>query len=233
MYELHASDPKTFTVDKLAADYGLRYQRVLAILTLKKARLHHAASPHRGAGADSPLRGAQSEKELEAKGWPLMTKLSDAMESRSEAPPVERGNGEEFVETIPMRPNFEVVPDDVPAEMMPVEVSEAARKASSDKLDRVMIGEFVTRLRRNAGDVGATLLRGKSRVRHSVPRPAAGWSLLVKPLGFGQNTEWVARGAPPDAAPFVALPSGERRELTADEKDMVASQRVKPRRKFS
>ena len=90
MYELHASDPKTFTVDKLAADYGLRYQRVLAILTLKKARLHHAASPHRGAGADSPLRGAQSEKELEAKGWPLMTKLSDAMESRSEAPPVER-----------------------------------------------------------------------------------------------------------------------------------------------
>ena len=38
MYELHLSDPKTFTVDKLAADYGLRYQRVMAILALKKAR---------------------------------------------------------------------------------------------------------------------------------------------------------------------------------------------------
>jgi hypothetical protein len=162
-----------------------------------------------------------------------MTKLSEAMENRSEAPPVERGNGEEFVETMPLRPNFEVVPDDVPAAMMPVEVSEAARKASSDKLDRVMIGEFVARLRRNTGDVGATLLRGKSRVRHALPRPAGGWPLLVKPLGFGQNTEWVARGAPPEATPFVALPSGERRELTADEKDMVASQRVKPRRKFS
>ena len=38
MYELHASDPDTYTVEKLAADYGLRYQRVMAILTLKKAR---------------------------------------------------------------------------------------------------------------------------------------------------------------------------------------------------
>ena len=47
MYELHQSDPKTFTVDKLAADYGLRYQRVLAILTLKKARALDAASATR------------------------------------------------------------------------------------------------------------------------------------------------------------------------------------------
>ena len=160
-----------------------------------------------------------------------MTKLSETMETRSEAPPVERGNGEEFVETMPMRPNFEVVPDDVPAAMMPVEVSEAARKASSDKLDRVMIGEFVARLRRNTGEVGGGMTRGKARMRQ--PRPAGGWSLLVKPLGFGLNTEWVAKNSPPEAAPFVALPSGQRRELTADEKDMVASQRVKPRRKFS
>ena len=179
------------------------------------------------------LRGAQNERELEAKGWPLMTKLSEMMENRSEAPPVERGNGEEFVETMPMSPNFEVVPDDVPAARRPVEVSEAARKASSDKLDRVMIAEFVTRLQRNTGQLGGGLTRGKSRVKHTVSRPPGGWSLLVKPLGFGQNTQWAASGAPPEATPFVALPTGERRELTADEKDMVDSQRVKPRRKFS
>jgi len=153
------------------------------------------------------------------------------MEERSVAV-VERGTGELFVETVPSRPHFEVVPDELPAERMPVEVNEAARKAASDKLDRVMISEFVVRLQRNTGQLGGGLAR-KSRVTHSPSRPAAGWSLLVKPLGFGQNTEWVARHAPPAATPFVALPSGQRRELTADEADMVDSQRVKPRRRFS
>ena len=133
---------------------------------------------------------------------------------------------------MPSLPHYEVVPDELPAARMPVEVNEAAKKAASDKLDRVMIAEFTTRLKRNTGQLGGGLAR-KSRVTHSPARPAGGWPLLVKPLGFGQNTEWVARTAPPQATPFVALPSGQRRELNADEADMIDSQRVKPRRRFS
>ena len=38
MYELHTSDPAKYTAAKLAANYGVRVQRVIAILTLKKVR---------------------------------------------------------------------------------------------------------------------------------------------------------------------------------------------------
>jgi hypothetical protein len=133
---------------------------------------------------------------------------------------------------VPSLPHFEVVPDELPAAQMPIEVNEAAKKAASDKLDRVMVAEFITRLKRNTGELGGGLAR-KSRVTHAPKRPPGGWPLLVKPLGFGQNTEWAQRGAPPQATPFVALPTGQRRELNADEKDMIDSQRVKPRRRFS
>ena len=168
---------------------------------------------------------------MEAKAWPLAADLAAMVEEKSLAV-VERGNGELFVQTVPTLPHYEVVPDELPAARMPVEVNEAARKAASDRLDRVMIAEFTTRLQRNTGQLGGGLAR-KSRVKHSPARPSGGWSLLVKPLGFGQNTEQVARAAPPEATPFVALPSGQRRELTPDERDMVDSQRVKPRRRFS
>ena len=61
MYELHASDPDTYTVEKLAADYGLRYQRVMAILTLKKARAQLGSAALRF-GALTPLpRRAERE----------------------------------------------------------------------------------------------------------------------------------------------------------------------------
>ena len=45
MYELHTSDPATYTAAKLAQDYGVRQQRVIAILTLKKARAPVSSCP--------------------------------------------------------------------------------------------------------------------------------------------------------------------------------------------
>lgn len=38
IYDLHASDPVMYNAAKLAQDYGVRQQRIIAILTLKKAR---------------------------------------------------------------------------------------------------------------------------------------------------------------------------------------------------
>ena len=62
MYEAHAKDPRANSVEALAVKYRVRQQRILAILTLKKAR--HArprTSPcasHPPAPADgAPARG--------------------------------------------------------------------------------------------------------------------------------------------------------------------------------
>ncbi len=45
IYDLHASDPVMYNAAKLAQDYGVRQQRIIAILTLKKARPRSLA-PH-------------------------------------------------------------------------------------------------------------------------------------------------------------------------------------------
>lgn len=74
-----------------------------------------------------------------------------------------------------------------------------------------------------ASQTGTTLSRS-SRKKHAPQRPAAGWGLLVQPLGKA------ARAAA--AQPFVALPDGSKRELTADEKLQLERQQPRPRHKI-
>lgn len=74
-----------------------------------------------------------------------------------------------------------------------------------------------------ASQTGTTLSRS-SRKKHAPQRPADGWGLLVQPLGKA------ARAAA--AEPFVALPDGSRRELSADEKLQLERQQPRPHHKI-
>ncbi len=181
----------------------------------------------------------QIERDWAAKGMPLASELARAAERSSGACDV--GTGERYVATTPTEPLFEVVHDDVPPERMPVPVSAADDAAVSEARERSMVREFVERLARATGEQGGGLWQ-RSRVRDAPRRPAAGWGLLVKPLGVRKEdaaaaTQAAAQGGAPHAgvaphAPFVALPDGTRRALTPDERAMVQQQRVKPRRKL-
>ena len=59
----------------------------------------------------------------------------------------------------------------------------------------------------------------KSRKRQAVPRPAGGYSLLVRTLGVKQ------------AEPYVAKPNSERRPLTQSEKEQFNRLLPIPRRR--
>jgi hypothetical protein len=69
-----------------------------------------------------------------------------------------------------------------------------------------------------------TTLRRASRKVHPAKRPAAGWSLLVTPVGKA------AREAA--AQPFVAQPDGSRRELSEDERLNLERQQSRSRAKI-
>ena len=144
----------------------------------------------------------------------------------------EVGTGEAFVSTTPTFPSFRVVPDDLPSERVPkptqrnVDVS-GAREAE-------LFEDFQERLGRNTALLGldgpnapgAGLHLG-SRITAAPRRPAGGWSLVVKPLGEGTNTQDESKEA------FVAQPDGSRRELNPHEEALLRGQRVKPRRKLT
>jgi hypothetical protein len=69
-----------------------------------------------------------------------------------------------------------------------------------------------------------TSLSRSSRKKHPPARPEGGWSLLVQPLGKAAREE--------GREPYVALPDGSKRELTADERLHLERQQPRPHRKF-
>ena len=83
--------------------------------------------------------------------------------------------------------------------------------------------------RRLPPQAGASLSRRNLRT-HSPPRPKAGWSLVVRPLGAAKAAKRLGR-APEVQEPYVAQPDGSRRPLTEDERFLVDRQTPRPRRK--
>jgi len=150
------------------------------------------------------------------------------------------GTGERFVASVPTYPSYAIVPDDLPAERMPV--AGGLLGDTSAAIEAEMVAEFTENLRRHSAMMGldgpgapGAGLTLKSRVTKAPSRPAQGWSLVVKPLdqSVGKGAGGVsARDARARAASFVALPGGGRRELNADEAELLKSQRVRPRRRL-
>jgi hypothetical protein len=166
----------------------------------------------------------QIERDMEAKGWPLATEYARAVERTAGA--CEIGTGERYTAALPTEPSFEVVHDELPAERVPPAAVAADVAAESDRREAALLREFAANLRVASGGVGAGLWQ-RSRVTDAPRRPAAGWGLLVKPLGNAGGAVVPAQGA------YVAAPDGSRRELNADEAALLHSQRVKPRRKLT
>jgi hypothetical protein len=171
------------------------------------------------------------ERQREAEGFPLATEFAALHEQECGACDV--GTGERHVATLPTFPRYEVLRDGdaVP----PPAETESSLAAVSETEDAVHLAEFSERLARNSARMGllgpdapgAGLWRKKMDCE--VPRrPKEGWSLLVTPLGLGPRVAFRGDGA----GAFVAKPGGERRELNVDEKDLLRSERVKPRRKL-
>jgi hypothetical protein len=203
-------------------------------------RLPRAARLRAEDATAAPLAHAQIERDYAAAGKPLARELAAAAERASGVAPI--GTGERYVSATPTAPMFEVVHDDLPPERVPPAAAAADEAGASEKRENELVREFSERLARSTGAVGAGLW-ARSRVRDAPRRPAAGWGLLVKPLGRAAAAaaegsegaaagQGAATGAAP-AAPYVALPDGTRRELNDDERAMLQQQQVKPRRKLA
>lgn len=70
--------------------------------------------------------------------------------------------------------------------------------------------------------------------RNKPKRPKGGYSLLVKDLGAPEEVKKLATQSAEAPKPncYVALPSGQQRELNEDEKYMQYSQRIRARRRL-
>uniref|UniRef100_A0A1D2A1B0 Uncharacterized protein n=2 Tax=Auxenochlorella protothecoides TaxID=3075 RepID=A0A1D2A1B0_AUXPR len=225
MYQLYCDDPVRNSPAALAAQFGVREQRVHAILALKEleAKALSAALPEDARAA--LLRVAEEDAELG----------SDVGVS---------GEGERHHVILPSYPNYEEMDlaafssrlearlgkpmaeiseaDLTPAiakEVLGLESKEEVEARLAAAEEATLVEEFTSRLAYNLGKEGAGLQR-KSRRTHFPRRPPTGWNLVVKPLGQS------------DEEPYVAEATGGRREPNADEALLLKRQTPRPRRRI-
>lgn len=141
-----------------------------------------------------------------------------------------RGTGEAPVARLPRFPAFEIRPASASAppaadEATPAESDVPAREAAlAAAAEATAAKEFEARVAANAAAVAAAAAgapRAPAGERAAPRRPAAGWSLVVTPLG-----------GPRSAKPYVSEPGGETRALRPAEAAVVAARRPKPRRRI-
>ena len=232
MYEAHTSDPEKYSVKELAKMIKIREQRVMAILALKE--LEEA----------DPYASTQEAEEVR-RG------IEEGVYQCVEA----TGSGEKYVVTVPSYPAYaEVdaskvlaklekvlgkrveemeegeVTREVVEEVLGIKGQEGLEEELAGKEDAMMIEEFTRALDFHMGRVGAGLVRG-NRGTKAPRRPTEGWSLVVTPLGRDKG-KGEGEGGEEEARPYVATPSGERRELNADEAFLLERKTPRPRRRL-
>lgn len=216
MYELHKSNPEKYDADVIARMFKIRKQRALAILALKEL-----------------------EEKERAAGQPLQDEFADLMDYQIHGYCQEViGSGERHVEIIPSFPNYQerdgqqvlkrleaklgksielIDPEkdltpELAREVLSLTTREEAEEILARKKDALQVSNFEKKLDFNMGRTGTSISR-QSRRGSAPPKPKEGWSFVVKPLGK-KSTEKA----------YVAGPSGERRELNADEKLLLERQ---------
>ena len=157
MHELHRKDPAEWTAERLAKEYRVRPQRVLAILALRDLRARDATNGR-------PQHG-EYEKAMHA-AWGKTN---------------EKGPGEQHFKTIPSYPRFEPGEPGADAEEQAGGWDAVSKKASEEE-ERTQVREFRQNLDYNMARTGPELNR-QSRVTRPTPRPEGGWSYVVTYLG--------------------------------------------------
>jgi hypothetical protein len=212
MYMMHLRDPKTWDVARLAEQYKIRQQRVMAILALKKLQQQHLNE------------GKDTFPHLEA-AWEEIHGSED------------RGSGERHVRIVPELPKFQVVHANTsPEELDAILPKYESPEAKAEKEERVLIRRFRDNLAYNARETAPSLNR-RGRIRRPHARPPGGWGLMVVPMVESNSKKTHARakreGWRVEAdAPYVAYPDGTKREANEDEKVMFARRRARPFRKI-
>lgn len=227
MWQMHSKEG--WEVPDLAQHFGIRQQRVMAILALK-----------------------EREQQAREAGQPLYTQLAEFFEDMHDAHET-RGSGEKHHVVLPSYPNYkelteedadrlaallesrlgkkfdDIEPEDITPEIRQELLTAAGidKEGLEDELaakeEEHLVAEFRRSLEYNLGKTGTSLSRS-SRKKHPPKRPEGGWHLLVQPLGKA------ARSGERHA--YVAAPDGSQRELTADELLMLERQQPRPRSKI-
>ena len=212
MYMMHRKDPKTWDVPRLAEQYKIRQQRVMAILALKKLQQTQLSE------------GKETFPHLEA-AWEEIHGSED------------RGSGEKHFRIEPELPKFRVVhANATPEELDMILPKYRSPEAKAEEEERVLVKRFKENLAYNMGEVAPSLNR-RGRIRRPHARPVGGWGLMVVPMVDSNSKKTHARakreGWRVEAdAPYVAYPDGTKREANADEKVMFARRRSRPYRKI-
>ncbi|PRW45589.1 histone-lysine N-methyltransferase SMYD3 [Chlorella sorokiniana] len=218
-----------WTAEQLAEHFGIRVQRALAILALKErehaaraegVHLHTdlAEAMEIAQGALESM-GARERHHVVLPSYPNYRELTEA-DADKLAAMLERRLGKPFdqIELEDMTP--EVVQELRAAAGMDKEALEDELAAREEEL---LVEEFRRNLEYNLKKTGTTVHRS-SRKRHPAARPAAGWNLLVKPLGKAAKAG--------ERQPYVAAADGSQRELTEDEQLLLARQQPRAHHKI-
>lgn len=222
MWKDHNEDPKTWTIERLAQEYRISQQRVMAILALKDM---------------------EAEKKIEED--PEAMKVTRAFYDHYRCWE-HRGSGERHHVILPSRPNYKEVDESMVREKLGKRSvtnqeeeeaisSEAAAQAlglrSQEEIEdelaareeEMLVKEFKRALDYNLGKIGTGIHRKTSSTLRP-RRPPEGWSLVIKPLGKEAKEKKVE--------PYVAQPDGTKRALNESEALYMERKTPKPRRKI-
>ena len=213
MYMMHLKDPVTWDVSRLAEQYKIRQQRVMAILALKKIQQQHLSDTKK-----------TTYPHLEA-AWEEIHGSED------------RGTGEKHVRIVPELPRFQVVSaGTTPEELDKILPKYQSPEAKAEKEEVILVKRFKDNLSYNMKETAPSLNR-TGRIRRPHKRPVGGWGLMVVPMVESNSKKTHARakreGWRVEAdEPYVAYPDGTRREVNDDEKVMFQRRKSRPFRKI-
>ncbi|KAJ7275145.1 hypothetical protein O6H91_Y393100 [Diphasiastrum complanatum] len=205
MYKLHKENPIVNSVDKLAADYRIRKQRLHAILWLKEIEKKGEEE------LEHPLED-DIEKDLEELFTPRVSSTVKPLDSAI--------HGEKHVRVPSTYPKYEAKPEGWEGNIK----SEAQMQAQlSAKEEQMLVEEFEQRMNFNKKQI-AGFVRNHIMSRR---RPVDGWSYMVEELGLERK-----RGTS-GGHRFAVEPDGTRRKVNDLEKDFLGREKVRPRRRSS
>ena len=212
MFVLHTKDPEMFDVARLASDFKLRHQRVMAILALKKIQY------------EAETKGTQ----------PTFPGLTAAFEELHGSADI--GKDDRHIRIVPSLPKFQVIPQGTSPERMKQLLPKFfSPEEESMREEKLLVKQFKAALEYNLGIVAPGLNR-KGRFKHPGKRPEGGWGLMVIPM-VENNSKKVNKRAKREGwsnvpeKPYVAYPDGTKRDINEDEKEMFRRRTIRPYRR--
>lgn len=223
MYDLHVSDPDTYTVERLSEVFCIRKQRVMAILHLKELEkqqdttedslgdetaevMERALKCHAGIGSNE-------KHHTTLPSFPAYARL----EKEKVIPALENVLGKKIEDIEP-----EDITPDVAKQVFGTKTLEEIEDIVAAREEEHLVEEFKQRLEFNIGITGKTISRDSRRTK-APRRPKEGWNLVVTPIGKESKLKHTC---------YVAMPDGSQREPNEDEMLYMERKRPRPRRRI-